>query len=282
MPNSNNALVKTPDRIVDFFLLYGLQIIGALIILAVGFLVARWLGRLVMAWLMKRDLEPPVRSLIVRVVPLMVVGMTLVAVLEKLGVNPAALIAGIGVAGIGIGLALQGVLGNLVAGLTIILTKPFRVGEYVEILSVHGQVVTIELFSTTLIHPDRSQVIVPNRKIVGEILHNYGTVRQLDLSVGLSYGTDVKRATDVVRAILMAHPHVLKDPAPLIGVAAMGESSITLAVKPWTKLEHYGAAQAELNQAILEGFRASKIPIPLPQREIRVLSHPSAGGLGAA
>ena len=282
MPNSNNALLKASDRIVDFFVLYGLRIIGALIIFVVGFLFARWLGRLVMAWLMKRDLEPPVRSLVVRVVRLIVVGMTMVVALEKLGVNPAALIAGIGVAGIGIGLALQGVLGNLVAGLLIILTKPFRVGEYVEILSVHGQVVTIELFSTTLIHPDRSHVIVPNRKIVGEILHNYGTIRQLDLSVGLSYGTDVKRAIDVVRAILEAHPHVLKDPAPVIGVAAMGESSITLAIKPWTKIDHYGATQADLNQAILERFRASKIEIPLPQREIRVLSQTAADTLGAA
>ncbi len=111
--------------------------------------------------------------------------------LQNLGVELLPLIAGLGVAGAGIALATQGVLGNVVAGLSIIFSKPFRVGEYIAIAGVEGTVETISLFSTTLAHVDRSRVIVPNRKIVGEILHNYGRIRQLDVSVGVAYDTDI-------------------------------------------------------------------------------------------
>jgi small conductance mechanosensitive channel len=125
-------------------------------------------------------------------------------------------------------LAVQGVLGNLVAGLTIIFTKPFRVGEYIEVAGVSGQVKHIELFSTMLLHSDMSHVMVPNRKLVGEILHNYGHIRQLDLSVGVAYGTNMDSALKIIGDILTATPRVLKDPTPVVGIAALGESSIQI------------------------------------------------------
>src|ERR1039457_5005198 len=136
------------------------------------------------------------------------------------------MIAGISVAGVGVGLALQGVLGNLVAGLTIIFTKPFRVGEWVEIAGVAGQVKTIELFTTTLLHTDMSRVVIPNRKIIGDILHNYGGIRQLDLSVGVAYGTDLNDATAIVRRVLTGNPRVLKEPVPVVGETMLADSSI--------------------------------------------------------
>src|SRR5438093_9240740 len=118
------------------------------------------------------------------------------------------LVASIGVAGVGIGLAMQGVLSNMVCGLAIIFLKPFRVGEYIELLGVHGQVTAIELFSTTLAHPDRSRVVIPNRKIVGEVLHNYGTIRQLDLSVGVAYQTNIKEALATLCELVAQNPRV--------------------------------------------------------------------------
>ncbi len=121
------------NTIVTFFITYGFQIVGAIIILIVGALVARWLGSLTDKWLTKQHLEPPIRILMVRVVRLIVFGFALVLALDKFGVPVASLIAGIGVAGVGIGLAAQGVLGNIIAGLTIIFTKPFRIGEYIEL-----------------------------------------------------------------------------------------------------------------------------------------------------
>ena len=137
---------------------------------------------------------------------------------------------------------------------------------------MQGQVDTIELVSTTLIHPDRSRVLVPNRKIVGEIIHNYGKIRQADLPVGVAYNTDLNRALEIIRDILHANPRVLKDPAPVVGTATLADSSIVLAIKPWASVADYGPVQREITQAVVERFREAGIQIPFPQREIRIVS----------
>jgi small conductance mechanosensitive channel len=278
MEKTADKTIQTIDQIknkvIDFLTDYGFQIVGALIILAIGVVIAWWIGRMLSEWLEKKRIEPPIRMLAVRVLRLLVFGLTLVLALDKCGVPIAPMIAGISVAGVGIGLAMQGVLGNLVAGLTIIFTKPFRVGEYIELLTVQGQVDRIELFSTTLVHADQSRVVVPNRKIVGEILHNCGHIRQLDLSVGVSYGTDVEGAMEIIRKILAANPRVLKTPVAIVGIAALSDSSVQLSVKPWTAVPDFGPAQAEIYEAILNQFRANKIEIPFPQREVRLLNNP--------
>jgi small conductance mechanosensitive channel len=269
-----DALATIQETVVKFFVEYGFKLLGAAIIVVAGWLIARWLGNLMMKGLSKRELEPPVRMLMVRIVKLIVIALTLVVAVQKLGVEVMPLVAGLGVAGVGVGLATQGVLSNVVAGLTIIFTKPFRVGEYVEIAGVNGQVTSIELFSTTLLHTDLSRVVIPNRKIVGEILHNYSRIRQLDLAVGVSYDSDINTVLAAVRELLGKNPKVLKDPAPVIGITLLADSSVNVAVKPWVSVDDYVAAQAEIYQAIVEYFRARQIAIPFPQREVRVLGGP--------
>ncbi len=269
------TVAKWQDAIIAFLIKYGFQILGAGIILVVGLLVARAAGRWFDKWLGKYRLEPPIRALLVRVCRLLIVALVLIIVLDQLGVQITPLIAGIGVAGVGVGLAMQGVLGNLMAGLTLIFTRPFRVGEYIELLGVYGQVTNIELFSTRLQHADKSIVTIPNRKIIGEILHNYGTMRQLDLNVGVAYGSDISKALATLREILECNPRVRKDPPPLIGIEALGDSAINITVRPWVNVPDYTAAQLELYQAIIEKFRAAGISIPFPQREVRLLGEPS-------
>jgi small conductance mechanosensitive channel len=264
------------STVVKFLTEYGFHIIGAIIILIAGAMLARWIARVADQWFIKRQLEPPIRMLAGRVIYLLVFGLALVLALEKCGVPIAPMVAGIGVAGVGIGLATQHVLSNLVAGLTIIFTKPFRVGEWIELVGVKGQVTNVQLFSTTLVHPDQSKVVVPNRKIVGEILHNYGTIRQLDLSVGVGYATNIKDALSLVREILAANPRVLKQPEPVVGVTALGDSSVSIAVKPWVSVDNFVAVRGEINQSLLEQFRAHRIEIPFPQREVRLLNGGSA------
>jgi small conductance mechanosensitive channel len=262
-------------KVIDFLTEYGFQIIGAVIILCIGIIIAWWIGRALGRWLEARKIEPPIIMLAVRVVRLLIFLVALLQALEKLSVPIGPALAGIGVAGIGIGLALQHVLGNAIAGLTIIFTKPFRIGEWIEIGGVSGRVTKIELFSTTVVHTDMSRIIIPNRKIVGEIMHNFGGVRQLDLSVGVAYGTDLNVATGIVRGVLTASPRVLKEPAPIIGVTMLGDSSINIAVKPWVKVDDYIPAQVEINQAMAEQLRAANISIPFPQREVRLLNSPA-------
>jgi small conductance mechanosensitive channel len=260
------------DKLIDYVIGHSGALLSALAVIIFGLVAASWIGKLMDRWLTHRAMEQPMRTLLVRVVKLFIFAMALVIALGTAGMDVTALIAGVSVAGIGVGLALQGVLGNVVAGLTIIFTKPFRVGEWIEIAGVSGQVTKIELFSTTLVHTDQSRVVIPNRKIVGEILHNYGNVRQLDLSVGVAYGTNLNDATAIVRRVLATNPRVLKEPVPIVGVTLLADSSINIAIKPWTKVDDYVAAQAEINQAVAEQLRGANISIPFPQREVRLLN----------
>jgi len=259
------------DITLDLIIRYGFQVLGALIILTVGLLLARWIGNFANRWLESRVKEPPMRLLMVRITRIVVLGLTLLVALDKFGFQIAPLVAAVGVAGVGIGFAFQGVLGNIVAGLSIIFTKPYRVGEYIELLGVHGQVVTIELFSTSLVQLDQSRVVIPNRKIVGEILHNYGTIRQLQLRVGVAYGANLDEVLGVAKEIVVANSRVLKEPAPVIGISALADSSVTLSIQPWVAVADIVSAEAELYHAIVERFRAGKIDIPFPQREVRLL-----------
>jgi small conductance mechanosensitive channel len=276
--NQSAAGFKSPeiaDKIILYFVEHGVQILTAIIIMGVGLLVARWIGDVIHRWLKAREFDEPVSVLIVRIIKLLLIVFIGIMALGQMGVQITPLIAGIGVAGVGASLAMQGVLGNLVAGLTIIFTKPFKIGEYIELLGVYGQVTEIELFSTTLLHTDNSHVVVPNRKIVGEILHNYGKLRQLDLSVGIAYGTDLTVALSTVSSILQQNNRVLKEPAPVIGVAALGESFITLSIKPWVNVDDFVFAQAEIYQAVIERFRDKQIEIPGPRQAVRLITQPS-------
>jgi small conductance mechanosensitive channel len=139
-------------------------------------------------------------------------------------------------------------------------------------VGVEGRVEAIELFTTKLSHPDRSQIIIPNRQIVGEILHNYGTIRQLDVIVGVAYSTDLNAALAAVNRVLAANERVLKDPAPVVRVSVLADSSINIAVKPWVPVLDYGLAVGEVTKAVVEEFRARNITIPFPQREVRLLN----------
>jgi len=272
---AKKAAVVTPeltDKVIFYLVDHGMQILTALVLMGIGVFIARWVGNLLHRWLRLRAYDEPVSNLIVKVVKLLIIGFIGVMSLGQMGVQITPLIAGIGVAGVGVSLAMQGILGNLVAGLTIIFSKPFTIGEYIELLGVYGQVTDIALFSTTLQHTDNSRVIVPNRKIVGEILHNYGHIRQLDLTATIGYGADLTRALAIVSNILQQNPMVLTEPAPVVGIAALHESSIALAIRPWVKVEDFVAAQAAIYQAVIENFRDEKIEIPIPRRDIHFLN----------
>lgn len=272
---SLDTLEHAKQKIVDLSIAYGPKVLTAILIMVVGVFVARWVAGLFQRWLEKMQLEPPVKELLLRLVRLGVLLLFLLLALQNLDVQLLPLLAGLGVAGAGIAFAMQGVLGNLFAGLTIIFTKPFRVGEYVSMVGVEGRVESIELFNTKLSHPDLSKVVVPNRKIVGEILHNYGKIRQLDVCVGVAYSTDLNAALAAVNEVLSLNPRVLKDPAPVVRVAMLADSSVNIMVKPWVNVPDYGPAGGEVNKAIVEEFRARNISIPFPQREVRMLSGPA-------
>ena len=265
------SLDQVKASAIDMAVKFGPKLLVAGLILFAGYVAARWAGNVVSRLLARFKLEPPVRALLERVAQVLVFGLFAIMAMQNLGVELLPLVAGLGVAGAGMALALQGVLGNVAAGLTIIFTQPFHVGDYISIAEEEGEVLDINLFSTTLGHTDRSKVIIPNRKIVGEILHNCGQIRRLALTVGIAYGSDVNAALSLVDGILQANRRVLKTPAPVVGVAKLADSSISLNINPWVAVPDFEAATSEINKAVLETFRDQSIIIPLPQREVRMV-----------
>jgi small conductance mechanosensitive channel len=269
-----HSMLKTTDitnTLIMYFIEHGMQILTGLGILLAGYFCTRWIGNAAQRWLDKHKLEPQVAQLFTKLTRVVVFCSFALIAIGQMGVQITPLLAGIGVAGVGLSLAVQSVLGNLVAGLNIIFTKPFTVGEYIELLGVYGQVKEITLFSTVLLHADKSRVVVPNRKIVGEILHNYGRLRQMHLSVGVAYTSDLKFALSTINTILDQNPRVLKDPAPIVGVSSLADSSVVISVMPWVSVPDYFIAQTEVNQAIVEQFAQKGISIPFPQREVKIM-----------
>ena len=267
------SIDQIKNTVLDLAIRFGPKVLVAILILAVGFAVSRWVSRWFLRGLTHVELEPPVRTLLARVAWALTLSVFVILALENLGVELLPLIAGLGVAGAGVALATQGVLSNVVAGLSIIFTKPFRIGEYISIAGEEGVVSAITLFNTTLTHVDHSRVVIPNRKIVGDILHNSGNIRQLDIAVGVAYDSDMNAAVAAINEVLAANPRVLKDPPPVVQPIQLGDWAVNIGVRPWVLVPDYVAASGEINGAILESFRHRGIIMPFPQREVRLIGN---------
>ena len=262
------------DTLIELAIRFGPRLFTAIVILVVGLAVSRWVSRWFAQFLGRRELEPPLRLLLSRVVWGICLMLFALMALQNLGVELLPLIAGLGVAGAGIALATQGVLSNMVAGLSIIFSKPFRVGEYIAIAGVEGVVESVTLFNTTLGHVDLSHVVVPNRKVVGEILHNYGRIRQVEVVIGVAYDSDLARVRELIRAALEANARVLREPQPIVQPMQFGDSAVNIAVRPWVAVQDQVSVSGEVHAAVLAALRAQGVVIPAPQREVRLIGAP--------
>jgi small conductance mechanosensitive channel len=271
MDNNLDAINHAKNELIDLAIRFGPKVLVAVLVLIAGVMVGGWIGRATELGLARMELEPPVRLLMVRLVRVVIFALFAILALQNLGVELLPLIAGLSIAGAGIALATQGILSNVFAGLTIIFTKPYRVGDYIEIAGVQGQVQLITIFSTTLLHADRSRVVVPNRKVVGEILHNYGQIRQAEVKVGVGYDVDLPQAIAAIHELVAANTRVLRDPAPQVQIVALAESMVQIALKPWVAVTDYPQIIGELSLAVVETCRRRGISIPFPQREVRLI-----------
>jgi len=257
--------------VTDLLVRYSFQLVAAVAIFAAGLLCARIAGRLIERWLQRTAIELHLQRLIVRAGKALVLLFTAILALDKFGVQVTALVAGISVAGVAVGFAVQGILANLAAGLSIMLSGHFRIGDYIEIGNVKGQVQNIDLTMTILRTLEDARVIVPNRKIVGEIIHNYSGERRVTLTVQVGYDEDVERALRTAREVLAENPRVLKNPPPDVGITRLADSGIQITLRPWCKADEFWTVHYEVYRALLDRFREQGIQIPYPQREVRLL-----------
>ncbi len=267
------------DTLIPLITSYGLRVIGAVLILIVGRIISGLIGRLVGKALDRGNVDVSLRGFLVNLVKFGVMVFAVVASLAKFGVETTSLVAVLGAAGFAIGFALQGSLGNFASGVMILIFKPIKVGDLVEIAGYLGLVEEIGLFVTIIVTPDNQKVIVPNGKVTSDVINNVngkGT-RRVDMSAGISYADDIEKAKAVCMEVMKRHDKVLDDPAPYVGVSEMADSSVNLAVRPWCKGEDYWMVFFDINQGIKEAFDAANVTIPFPQRDLHIMKNEAAG-----
>lgn len=253
------------------------RLLIALLILLVGWWVARRVAAAVQRVLTRGGADPLLGSFLRNVVFVVLFVLVVVGALDRAGVPTASLLAALGAAGLAIGLALQGSLSNLAAGVLLMVFRPFRVGQYVEVAGVAGTVQEVSLMHTRLLSPDNREIVLPNGKVAGDAIVNYSArgTRRVDLVVGIGYGDDVGRAIALVRELIAADGRVLADPAPDVAVSQLGDTAVQLAIRPWVKTADAWGVQTSLLRAIKERFDAEGIRIPTPPREVVVLRDPA-------
>ncbi len=262
------------DQLVTFGTEYGLKIIGAILILIIGRIVAGITRRIVRRVLERARTEPSIVSFAASLIYLLIMIFTVLAALAKFGIQTASFVAILGAASFAIGFALQGSLANFAAGVLILILRPYKIGDIIETAGVLGTVQAIHLFNTEISTLDNIKVIVPNGQIYGNVIHNitgYDT-RRIDLVIGISYASSIQKAIEIVMELIRQDERILSEPEPQVAVSELADSSVNLVVRPWVNPADYWAVRFDLTRAIKESFDANGIEIPFPQRVVHMAS----------
>ena len=250
----------------------GLNIGVAIALFFVGRWLAKFLRRFVKQSLGKTRIDRTLVAFASNMSYYVIMAFVLLAILGRLGIETTSLIALIGAAGLAVGLSLQGSLANFAAGILLIIFRPFRVGDWIEVSGISGHVEDIELLTTMLRTLDSRTVVIPNRKLTDDNIINYSTVGilRLDLVVGVAYDSDLKQVKTVIRQVLSEDERILLEPAPTVGVLELADSSINVAVRPWVNTADYMPVSLSVYEAIKIRFDEVGIEIPFPQRDLHV------------
>ena len=258
------------DALTAIVSTWGLRVIGALVLFIVGMMVCKAARRSLRKALEKSNLDNTLVPFISSLVYYLLLTFLILAVLSLFGIQTTSFIAVLGAAGLAVGLALQGTLSNFAAGVMLLIFRPFKIGDYIEAGGTAGTVQEIAIFSTTLHSPDNVRITVPNSGIYGSTVKNYSynETRRNDMSFGISYDDDISKAVDVIQRALNADDRVLQDPAPVIAVGELADSSVNLLVRPWCKGADYWALRWDLTRKIKEDLEAAGCSIPYPQQDV--------------
>ncbi|MEZ5464256.1 MAG: mechanosensitive ion channel [Lysobacteraceae bacterium] len=263
---------------------WGGRVLAALAIFLIGRWVARRISRLFQRGMQRAGSDPTVVDFIGKLGFGVLLVLVCVAALDRLGVPSASLVAAVGAAGLAIGLAMQGSLANLASGVLIILFKPFRKGDFVEVGGMSGVVREVGMLLTRMTTGDNRDVSMPNAQVLGNPIINYsfnGT-RRIDLLIGIGYAAEAAQAMDIIRGVLAREERVLKDPEPVLMVESLNESSVDLMVRPWVNTSDYWPVRGALLRDIKSALDEAGIEIPFPQRTVHVLGGSSAAEAAAA
>ena len=253
---------------------YGPRVIAAIVILVLGWFLARLVTGGVRRALARSRVDPTLANFLASLTYFALLAFVVVATISKLGVETASFVAILGAAGFAVGFALQGSLANFASGVMLMIFRPFKAGDVVEAAGTSGKVVEVGIFATIFTTPDNKKVIVSNSAIMGGNITNYSAMetRRIDLVFGISYGDDMRKAKAVVQRVCDADPRILKDPAVQVAVSDLADSSVNLVCRPWVGTADYWAVRFDLIEAVKAAFDAEGISIPFPQRDVHMHS----------
>jgi small conductance mechanosensitive channel len=264
------------DVVVNFVVNYSFQLVGAIIILIVGFIVGGWVSRALLRLQERRNVDVTLRQFIASTVRLVVIGLFVMIAIGKLGISITPFIAALGGLAVGASFAIQGPVSNYGAGFVIILTRMFKVGDTISVQGCSGVVKNITLAMTVLVAEDGEDIVIPNKHVVGEIHRNSYSNRLVEGSIGVAYGDDPDRAIDVISTALGAVAAIATEPPPQVGIEAFGDSSVNLAFRYWVPSGSFFEVQYAANRAVFKALGDAGLTIPFPQREVRVLDREAA------
>jgi small conductance mechanosensitive channel len=263
------------NMIVSFFVEYSFQMLGAIIILLLGMLVAKKVSDLVLSLCEKKGIDITLSRFIASTSKIIIVVMVAIIAMGKLGISVTPFLAAVGALSLGAGLAMQGLLSNYGAGFNIILTRPFVVGDTITVQGVEGQVKEVHLAYTLLVNEDDVQISIPNKHIVGEILHNSNTNSLAEVTIGVSYSTDPENAIAVIEQALKNVAGIPQDKPPLVGIENFGDSSIDIGIRAWLPTQQFYQVLYSMNKTVYKSLQDNNVTIPFPQREVRVMDQVS-------
>jgi small conductance mechanosensitive channel len=250
---------------------FALNLVAAIVIFYIGRTVARLLTSGVERLMRAQSVDPILESFVSNIIYWALMAFVIVAAITKIGVQTASLIALIGAAGIAVGLAMQGSLANFAAGVLIVIFRPYRSGDWVEVAGVSGSVMQVQILSTILMSGDNKKIIVPNGQIMDGIITNYSAnpTRRVDLVIGVGYDDDVDKVRDAIRELVAADERILKDPECEIAVSALSPNTVDFVVRPWVKTADHWPVLTQLTEAIKKRFDELQISHPYPQQVVR-------------
>ena len=262
-----STMEQIMDTIVKFATTYGIKVIGAILVLIAGRIVAGWARRLIRNTMTRSKTDPAIVGFTSAIVYYLVIIFAVVAALGNFGVETASLVAVLGAAGFAIGFALQGSLSNFAAGIMLLVFRPYKIGDYVDAGGAAGTIRDMGIFTTEMTTPDNIKIMIPNSKIFGDTIKNItaNDTRRIDMVFGIGYGSSIAKAEEIIKNTFESDERVLKDPAYQIAVSELADSSVNLIARPWVKTSDYWGVKFDLTRKIKEEFDANGIEIPFPQ-----------------
>lgn len=279
IPTNLTETEKLLSRIYEYLALNGLKIVYALVIVIVGRWLAMFISKLVARAMKRAKVDETLTSFVSHFSYIALLAFVIIAALAKVGIQTASFVAVIGAAGLAVGFALQGSLANFASGVLLLFFKPIKAGDFVEIGGEKGTVQGIHIFNTVLNSPDNIRIIVPNAQVTGANIKNYtvnGT-RRVDMVIGVSYGDNPAEAKRVIEGVLAGDERILKDPAPVVAVLALADSSVNLVVRPWVKSSDYWGVYFDVTEKVKAALESAGITIPFPQRDVHLIGSEAAG-----